>query len=942
MAVSYDELQSQKSQVSEEISSIDTQIQEIKAEATSNPSIDRREALRQVGELRRQQADLKTELADTEQSISQLEQNRRDLGLDPETGEPLPEPVEEEPVEEEPVEEPEEEPVEEEPEPVQEEPPAENTEPKPSSTQSSGGAPAEPTSESESSNGSSTSSQITVGAASSTAGQGPIPNPLSAFSSYNCIFTFGVSSKNQLGSSVRQDPIQIVIKSGGTGNNQVKTASEINLGITTEYFIDDVEIESIISPTSGTRQTNATKISFKVTEPYSMGNFLQSLANAAINQGYQNYIDAGWLLTIDFVGFDDAGRAIKPENTKRYFPLKLTNVTFAVTAGGSEYSVEAIPYNEQALSDEVQAVKEDIDIKGITVGDFLVNGVEFEDSLQLLLNSRDENLKESGQKKASDYYVFTFPNGKKIQDAKIPRAAYDPGNQLFGEAEELEDGVIKRRGVTLYAEERRLNFKKGTRIQEIIEELIILSDYGRELVKQEPDSDGMKTWFKIRTVVYPQTVDPASYAQRGRSPKVFWYQISEYKYHSSKTNSPTVKAPGIENLKNKAVKQYNYIYSGVNDDILDFTLEFDTAFYQALSADMGQLGQSQVEGGAGGTEEREQEPIPVVSDGRSPRPGVYPSVEDGSANNTGGIGGPTDQSTANRIARSLNEAIINGVDLLTLNLEILGDPYYIADSEVGAYNSTPAAVSPNINEDGSIASASREVDVLLNFRTPIDIGRDGFMKFPQIDSQPVSQFSGLYQVITVRNSISQNKFIQELKLIRRKNQEGEESANSNITKEGDPEKALGETADRPEGYFDGQLAFMERQAASRNQTEEEETNNRGRSSNTGEFATNPTQPATRPQDRTDQEREEQGDEDTIIVDGPAKLPNDANNRGRFSSTGEFGSVPVQPVQSRQSSTPSETNNPNTRSLQTSGRTGGESTDSAIARRRARAESRGQR
>ena len=93
MAVSYDELQSQKSQLTEEISSIDNQVQELAAAATSNPNIDRRETLRVIGGLRREQADLKTDLADTNQSISQIEQNRADLGLDPETGEPLPEPV---------------------------------------------------------------------------------------------------------------------------------------------------------------------------------------------------------------------------------------------------------------------------------------------------------------------------------------------------------------------------------------------------------------------------------------------------------------------------------------------------------------------------------------------------------------------------------------------------------------------------------------------------------------------------------------------------------------------------------------------------------------------------------------------------------------------------------------------------------------------------------
>lgn len=815
MAISREDLILENNQIDSQLADIESQIQSVR-NSQSDPDFNRQEAFQELSNLRARQDELQVQKSNNEASIRQIEQNRRNIGLDPETGEPLPEP-EEEPVEEEPVED-----VQSEADPVvdeQTQPSAEQEQtnqtaqeektPSQNSNQQNSTSPDAAGEERQPNNNVTSDSEDIRSSQASNNGL-PIDNPLNAFSSFNSIFTFGVAATSQLGSSQRQDPASIVIKSGGTTNQQVKTAAEQSLGITAEYFIEDVNIESIISPTSRTRQTNATKITFTVREPYSMGNFLQTLAVAALEQGYTSYIDAGWILTVEFLGYDDQGRAITVENTKRYFPLKLTNVTFSVTAGGSEYSVEAIPYNEQALSDEVQALKEDVDIKGITVADFLNLGINGNDSLQDVLNSRDEKAVEAGQKKASDFYIFSFtdetgaPTGNKIGDAKISTSAYSSGNQLFGDVEEVEDGVFQRNNITLYPEERRLNFKKGTRIQEIIEELIILSDYGRNLINQEPDADGMKEWFKIRPVSYPAAATPENVQQRGRYGRIYWYQIEVYKYHSSKTNSPSIKSPGIENLKNKAVKEYNYIYSGKNDDILDFELQFDASFFQALQSDIGQLGQDQTVGGSDKIVENEETPVTKTNDGAPPSiRGIGPvnTVEDYPNTNTGGIGGPAEQNSLTAIARSFNEAITNGIDLITMNLSILGDPYYIADEGVGNYTTETSNLSPNINEDGSISYSRREVDILLNFRTPIDIGKNGLMTFPAVESQPVGQFSGLYQVVTVRNEISANKFTQELQLIRRRNQTGNEAQNSGLVTEGTAENAVGEIPDAPTGVI---------------------------------------------------------------------------------------------------------------------------------------------
>jgi len=160
------------------------------------------------------------------------------------------------------------------------------------------------------------------------------PNILDQFASYNTIITFAALSKIELAdpdNTYRQfGPTTKIIRSGGLGNTQVRTPYEQELGITTEYYIEDLEINSIISPGPLVRQTNATTFTFKVIEPYSMGVFLETLANSVENTGDQdrpNYASQPYLLMIEFVGFDTDGNRI-PTETKRYIPLKLDSIVF--------------------------------------------------------------------------------------------------------------------------------------------------------------------------------------------------------------------------------------------------------------------------------------------------------------------------------------------------------------------------------------------------------------------------------------------------------------------------------------------------------------------------------------------------------------------------------------------------------------------------------------
>ena len=98
----------------------------------------------------------------------------------------------------------------------------------------------------------------------------------------------------------------------------------------------------------------------------------------------------------------------------------------------------------------------------------------------------------------------------------------------------------------------------------------------------------MVDWFRIEVNVY-LVDEPESVNVKGTYPKVYVYQVIPYKVHVSKTANRNTATPGLDKVRTETCKEYNYIYTGVNKDILDFKIDINYAFFMALSADKGQL-----------------------------------------------------------------------------------------------------------------------------------------------------------------------------------------------------------------------------------------------------------------------------------------------------------------------------------------------------------------
>lgn len=697
------------------------------------------------------------------------------------------------------------------------------------------------------------------GVISSFQGFPPWPNTLEKFASYNYNFTLGCLTDDEINNPDKtyrvKGPSVVILKSGGSARKKVLTQYETEGAC--EFFIEDVNIGTVLTPTPKTRQTNAVSFNFKVLEPYSMGMFLQTLQLAALQAGHKNYIQAPFILTLEFKGYDSSGRIVSAPGTKRYFPIKIINSSFNVTEGGSTYDVDAIPWNHQALTDNVQTTKNDIVLQGRTIEELLQSGAS---SLSAILNTKALALEEAKQIAKADNYVFVFPNKEStaeenvlaggesdsgattesssgqrelseeqkqklydsltgIQNGKIPadfdakvseilgvvvkrsqlgeavrEYAENPenindigkakvvkdylkgGKVPFGEAKfsEIEDspGSFKRGKLTISDEGSKLTFVAGTKIQEIIEELILISDYGRQLSQAVPDENNMIPWFMIETHVYnassSETVDAT-----GAPPKVYVYRIVPYKVSASRFSPPSKPMANWKQQLGQAAKVYNYIYTGENKDILEFDIEINTAFFLAIQDMRGQASLASKEGAAGQMATTDADVVTKQADGDnsvSSSGTTQTKTTTGAKKTVGGDGALEDPQT--QVARDVNEAIVNSpADLVVVNFTIMGDPYYIADSGIGNYTSKPDPTFINITKDGSVNYQSSETDIIINFRTPIDYQGNGNMHFPDGGFAPVGAFSGLYQVVMVENKFDKGIFQQDLQCVRRRNQE---------------------------------------------------------------------------------------------------------------------------------------------------------------------------
>jgi hypothetical protein len=617
-----------------------------------------------------------------------------------------------------------------------------------------------------------------------TAGNLPniVINPLEKLATYNYLWTMAALTPEQYNNplSYRKDPSiieNVVFSSAGRFDD--KRARIQKKGISPEYSINNLTMLSVIAPGLRNGVSNAITIKFEIHEPTGIGLLLQSLQSAAINAGYVNYLkNCPYLLQLDFIGYEvdgDVDRGVKLKNISRYIVVRLLEVDFDVNETGSTYRVQCQPYNELGFSDIVNRTWTDLKITGTTVQEVLLDGP---DSLSVYLNNESKRKAKAAKIATPDEYLITFPyvaNTAKQASTKNPIGsagfnfnASSGGAVPFAKAADVYRNGLIGSGVKFSVDQRVFQFPQGQTITKIIEEVVLNSEWGKKVI--DPDRinvDGTIDWFKIDVQIELIKYDPV---QNDFAKKIN-YIVVPYKIHSSIINKPTANSTGYDELVKTIAKSYNYIHTGENNDLLTFDLQLKNTFFNAISPGLkyqtGNLDPGANSGGKPNIDLTSSTAADVNETAAALSKAGYASFkEDGSMYmlKSGGAGAD-DVRVA--IARDFHNAVVNNnADLVNIQFEILGDPYWLTDSGIANYYSVAALDNPAVTIDGAMTYEGQDVYVYLQIATPVDID-ENTGRYLEID---VSPFSGIYKITEVTSTFNDGIFKQRLTGIRMRGQ----------------------------------------------------------------------------------------------------------------------------------------------------------------------------
>ena len=648
------------------------------------------------------------------------------------------------------------------------------------------------------------------------------PNTLHQFASYTSLFTLSALSQRDLEDTttlLNSKPHDIIVRSSGIGSdaNQSSPATDLRkafddvsgstenkrlldaafksrqvLGRNRDLYIRNVTMNSVPGLNDKRRLTSVTQISMEIVEPSGI-TLLERIRGAAINNGFLDHLDAPFLLTIDFKGFDEQGRpasAKDSQNMKRLIPVKLVDMQMDVTQAGTVYAVKAIPYNEFAYVNRFNYPR--------TAGTLSPGGKRLSDvfkTLEELLNKQNEDEKDTGLVEKPDVYTVTF-DSKGIEDTFITTENLEQNGMASQGVNGADGGFYAANEIAIPPDYMKINSSNA--ITKILEEIMkghpAYSDKkfdqwkskvtktlnvaqfkggAQEVLNQAQDY--YFDYFKIRASVVPIEGDFDTIRAMNR--KKINFHVEPYKVHAYSLAIPGVSTG--QNFKNFVFKTYNYIFTGDNVDVMDVNINYKVAYFQSRLKDFEATdvrkntiedASDKATGGTSATDHNTDGNLMTRS---------HPDTA--KSEGTGKTGG-----TPTQLDSFLDSLTHPLADMVNVRMEILGDPAWISQSQFIPLNAKSFARGAGKATDPDIGSWRRNKDriwnsdlrcyntdvaepiIMLNFRMPTDFNDQTGVYELQADQS--AEFSGLYRVVQVEHNFTDGKYTNVLNLTRFNNQ----------------------------------------------------------------------------------------------------------------------------------------------------------------------------
>jgi hypothetical protein len=617
----------------------------------------------------------------------------------------------------------------------------------------------------------------------------------------------------------------------------------------TDFFIDNLQLTTVVGLNAQNKASNAVEISFNITEPYGLS-LLDRLLSACETSGDKNtnYIAQPYLLQIDLLASptDEQLTRLNQTNnvidTKR-IAIKMQEMKIKPTGSGTTYAVRAIPFNHTAFSITAAALPVNIKVEAGTVGEFFSNEEDFVKLFAGEVKSQEERLEselkawfadqDNGMTQPTPEQVEAQRNALKkaiFYNSKSLTAGYNSYMEKIAKQQQLSKLAPTKIAFSIdkefinspmvsnetsqntnarmidsrttvgqtdpgYKTVESFNLREGTNIIEVIDQAMAKSQYIKNQIKTigqvrneeqaaanynngNPRTGDTKQpeklkWYRIVPSVALSDFDAA----RNDYSKTILYSILPYSaVNSYHPNFPKTTAASV---KSKVVREYNYVYTGLNQDILRLDIDFDSTYYTQLTTYRNQVARL----GTNALSDPKDYPVTQFGFQSNTQQTILPNTIQYVGSNKESTGMNTATNPEEKVIADLKKSIYTSQrgDLLNIKMQITGDPDFIKQDDIYYNPGSPAKylefsrsrtqfLDVPITASGQILFDAEQIFVQVNFQNAVDIndnkGIVNKQELLQNGRRTDGTFSGVYKVQKVTSEFNRGQFTQTLDLIR--------------------------------------------------------------------------------------------------------------------------------------------------------------------------------
>jgi len=561
-----------------------------------------------------------------------------------------------------------------------------------------------------------------------------------------------------------------------------------------DYYLDDLEVKSIIAGKGTGGAHNVAELKFRIIEPngITLLNNLYKATDQYINRGggaskttaNGNYSAQNYLMVIRFYGYDSQGNAVITPSTadpdgrsdsraiiEKFIPFQFTAIKFRIANKLTEYQCEAVcPQNVIGTGQGRGVIPYNIEITGTTLQNLFNGNIVFSkpgastapdkataapnptlnSGLTQALNLFQAEQVTSGTYDIADRYKVVISHPEIANASIVPPGATNRLNTPLVNATtaaQAKDG--NKQSVQNNA--KTFSATAGMSIVQFLEMAVRSSDYifkqqtkikttdqfGKEVDIPTGTAGQAFAWYRIGVESKP--IGTKQDPKRNDFAYEITYEIAPYGINDIKSEYfPKGKFRGAQ-------KKYNYWFTGENTSVINFEQDFNYLYYVTVNSRQNPKSTSDYRQ----TEYYHEQEKRVFS------PSSGASAQ--------GTDGPEIEPSANAA-----DYLYSPGDQGRIKLTIVGDPSWIQQGEIWkGVRSTKATDSNQTDvyfdaflKDGTINFDAREALFELTFNKPADYNlQTGVM---QVTGANVTTQTYIYKATTVMSNFRQGKFTQDL------------------------------------------------------------------------------------------------------------------------------------------------------------------------------------